>query len=85
MIDRLKKALTIHCNFIHTQEGLIVALCQLALHLEKEMLKKMEALEESSSLVWAYISPHLHAIPSKEDTNWGIKLVFASKLVQKPI
>jgi hypothetical protein len=45
----------------------------------------METLEESSSLVRAYISPHLHAITSEEDTDWGIKLVFASKLVQKPI
>jgi hypothetical protein len=62
-----------------------MALCQLALHLEKRMLKKMEKLEESSSLVWAYISPHLHVITSEEDTNWGIKLVFASKLVQIPI
>jgi hypothetical protein len=62
-----------------------VALCLLALHLKKKMLKKMEALEESSSLFRAYISPHLHAIPSEEDTDWGIKLVFASKLVQKPI
>jgi hypothetical protein len=62
-----------------------MALRQLALHLEKQMLKKIETLEESSSLVWAYISPHLHAITSEEDTDWGIKLVFASKLVKKPI
>jgi hypothetical protein len=33
------------------------------------MLKKMDTLEESSSLVWAYISPHLHGIPNEEDTN----------------
>jgi hypothetical protein len=46
-----------------------MALCQLALHLEKRMLKKMETLEESSSLVSAYISPHLHAITSEEDNN----------------
>jgi hypothetical protein len=48
-----------------------MALCQLALHLGRKMLKKLQTLEESSSFIWAYLSPHLHVSTSEEDTDWG--------------
>jgi len=77
----LNNSLQLHS---HSRRPPTMALCQLALHLGKKMLKKLQTLEESSSFIWAYLSPRLQWAQVKK-IQVGDQTSFSSKLVQKPV